>query len=210
MTRRGRDADELRARFLANREQVRSWIGAWDIPEIVWTDDFNEVPLPWLVSERDRKDWLKRHAPFMDRYDWLFLGRPLTPGVREVRALWEFEPVHRFARLDLTITSVCDPEYLAEKLALGVHHAGLKGWRDADVEPVYHWLIEGVATRPLNNGVNGSKRSGFVLLRFTRFPTGDGDVMVRLTASVTDRALDGSLLDDDGVSIPGTGTEPAP
>ncbi|EWM63797.1 MULTISPECIES: hypothetical protein [Micromonospora] len=198
-----RQRDELRAAFLANRERVRTWLDAWEIPEVVWTDEFNEIPLPWIVREQDRESWLKHHAPFLDAYDWLFVGRPLTPGVREVRALWHFGPAHRFAELDLTITSVCDPEYLAEKLTLAVHHAGLKGWRDADAQPLYQWLVEGVHTMPLGNGVRGSNRSGFVLLRFSRFPTSDGDVIVRLTAAETDRALDGSPLDDDGVSVPG-------
>lgn len=201
MKRTGR-TDELRAKFLANRERVRSWFEAWDIPEVVWTEDFNEVPSPWLVLEGDRERWLKRHAPFMDEYDWMFFARPLTPGVREVRALWRFGAAHRFAELDLTIVSVCDPEYLAEKLTMAVHHAGLRGWRDEDAQPVYEWLVEGVSTRPLGNGVRGSTRSGFVLLNFSRFPTSDGDVAVRLTAVETDRALDGSPLDENGVSIP--------
>jgi hypothetical protein len=38
----GHQRDELRARFLANRERVRSWLEAWDIPEVVWTDEFSE------------------------------------------------------------------------------------------------------------------------------------------------------------------------
>jgi len=202
MTGRGRQGDELRAQFIANRERVRSWMGAWEIPEIVWTDEFSEVPTSWIVPERDRASWLKRHAPFLDQYDWLLFGRPLTPGVREVRVRWHFGAAHRFEELDLTIVSVCDPEYLAEKLTLAVHRAGLKGWRDEDAPPLYQWLLEGVRTTPLDNAVRGNKRSGFVLLNFTRFPTSDGDVIVRVTATETDRALDGSPLDGDGVSIP--------
>ena len=202
MTGRRRQGDELRAQFMANRERVRSWLGAWEIPEIVWTDEFSEVPSPWIVPERDRASWLKRHAPFLDEYDWMFFGRPLTPGVREVRVQWHFGAAHRFEKLDLTIISVCDPGYLAEKLTLAVHHAGLKGWRPEDAQPLYQWLVDGVSTTPLDDGVRGSKRSGFVLLNLTRFPTSDGDVIVRLTAVETDRALDGSPLDGDGVSIP--------
>ncbi|MEU1844170.1 hypothetical protein [Micromonospora sediminicola] len=199
---RRRQHDELRARFLANRDRVRSWREAWEIPEVVWADEFNEVPSPWIVLEKDRASWLTLHAPFMDAYDWMFFGRPLTPDVREVRVRWQFGAGHRFAELDLTIVSVCDPAYLAEKLTLAIHHAGLKGWRDEDAQPVYQWLVEGVSTTPLDNGVRGNKRSGFVLLRFSRFPTSDGDVAVRLTVVETDRALDGSPLDADGVSIP--------
>ncbi|MEO3779506.1 hypothetical protein ABGB16_22225 [Micromonospora sp. B11E3] len=202
MLRRRRQHDELRAKFVANRERVRSWLETWEIPEVVWTDEFNEIPSPWVVLERDRESWLKRHAPFMDAYDWMFFGRPLTPGVREVRVRWQFGAAHRFEELDLTIVSVCDPAYLAEKLTLAVHRARLKGWRDEDAQPLHQWLVEGVRTTPLNNAVRGSKRSGFVLLNFTRFPTSDGDVSVQLTAVETDRALDGSPLDGDGISIP--------
>jgi hypothetical protein len=143
---RGHNGDEPRARFRANRDRVRSWSEAWEIPEVVWTDEFNEIPSPWVVSERDRANWLKVHAPTLDAYHWLFLGRPLTPGVREVRALWHFGPAHRFEKLDLTIISVCDPGYLAEKLTLAVHHAGLKGWRDEDAPSLHQPLDEdGVA-----------------------------------------------------------------
>lgn len=101
------------------------------------------------------------------------------------RALWHFGPAHRFAELDLTITSVCDPEYLAEKLTLAVHHAGLKGWRDADAQPLYQWLVEGVHTMPPRPRTAGEHPFGFVLLLVTRFPTSDGDVIVRLTAAET-------------------------
>jgi hypothetical protein len=201
MFERRRRHDEFRARYLANRDRVRSWREAWEIPEVVWADEFNEIPWPWIVLEKDRKSWLRIHAPVMDTYYWMFFGRPLTPGVREVRAQWQFGAGHRFAELDLTIVSVCDPAYLAEKLTLAVHHARLKGWRDEDARPVYEWLVEGVGTTPLDNAVRGNKRSGFVLLTFNRFPTSDGDVAVRLTAVETDRALDGSPLDADGVSI---------
>ncbi|WP_405096300.1 hypothetical protein [Micromonospora sp. NBC_01412] len=202
MTRRHHQHEELRNAFLANRERVRSWLEAWEIPEVVWTDEFNEVPSPWVVVERDRASWLKRHAPFMDEYDWMFFARPLSPGVREVRALWHFGAGHRFEKLDLTIISLCDPGYLAEKLTMAVHHADLKSWRDEDAQSLYQWLVNGVSTTPIGGGVRGSNRLGFVLLDFTRFPTPDGDVTVRLTAVETDRALDGSPLDDDGVSIP--------
>lgn len=202
MIRREHQRDELRAKFLANRERVRSWLDAWEVPEVVWTDEFSEVPSPWVVLERDRATWLKRHAPFMDEYRWMFLGRPLSPGVREVRVCWHFGAAHRFQELDLTVVCVCDPGYVAEKLTLAVNHANLKGWRAEDAQPLYQWLVDGVHTTPLNNGVRGDKRLGFVLLNFTRFPTSEGDVIVRLTAVETDRALDGSPLDGDGVSIP--------
>ncbi|MGC4806642.1 hypothetical protein [Micromonospora sp. DT233] len=199
---RRRQHDELRAKFLANRERVRSWLDAWELPEVVWTDEFNDVPSPWVVLERDRDNWLRSRAPFLDAYDWMFFGRPLTPGVREVRVRWHFGAAHRFEALELTIISVCDPGYLAEKLTLAVHHARLRGWRDEDAQPLHRWLVEGVSTRPLDDAVRGSKRSGFVLLSFTRFPTSDGNVIVQLTVVETDRALDGSPLDGDGVSIP--------
>lgn len=162
MTGRGNQGDELRARFTANRERVRSWTGAWEIPEIVWTDEFSEVPSPWIVPERERASWLKRHAPFLDEYDWMFLGRPLTPGVREVRVQWHFGAAHRFEKLDLTIISVCDPGYLAEKLTLAVHHAGLKGWRAEDAQPLYQWLVDGVGTTPVDNGVRGDRAEAYL------------------------------------------------
>ncbi|MFJ8582898.1 hypothetical protein [Micromonospora sp. NPDC093277] len=168
----------------------------------MWVDEFNEVPSPWIVLERDRDNWLKDHAPFLDTYDWMFFGRPLTPGIREVRAIWRFGAGHRFESFELTITSACDPGYLAEKLTTAIHHARLKGWREEDAQPLHQWLVEGVSTRPLNDSVRGNKRSGFVLMEFIRFPTRDGDVMVSLNAVETDRALDGSPLADDGGAIP--------
>ncbi|MGV9766445.1 hypothetical protein [Micromonospora tulbaghiae] len=199
---RRRRHEELRAKFLTNRDRVRSWWEDWEIPEVVWADEFNDVPSPWIVLEQDRESWLRIHAPVTDTYFWMFRGRPLTPGVREVRARWQFGAGHRFEELDLTIASVCDPAYLAEKLTLAVHQARLKGWRDEDAQPVYQWLVEGVGMTPLGNGVRGTKRLGFVLMTFSRFPDTEGNVIVRLTAVETDRAQDGSPLDADGVSIP--------
>ncbi|MBU8860830.1 MULTISPECIES: hypothetical protein [unclassified Micromonospora] len=199
---RRRRHEELRAKFLANRDRVRSWWEDWEIPEVVWADEFNDVPAPWIVLEQDRENWLKTHAPVSDTYFWMFLGRPLTPGVREVRVRWQFGAGHRFEELDVTIVSVCDPSYLAEKLTLAVHQARLKGWREEDAQPVYQWLVEGVGMTPLDNAVRGTQRMGFVLMTFSRFPDTDGDVIVRLTAVETDRAQDGSPLDADGVSIP--------
>lgn len=199
---RRRRHEELRAKFLTNRDRVRSWWEDWEIPEVVWADEFNDVPSPWIVLEQDRESWLRIHAPVTDTYFWMFRGRPLTPGVREVPARWQFGAGHRFEELDLAIVSVCDPAYLAEKLTLAVHQARLKGWRDEDAQPVYQWLVEGVGMTPLGNAVRGTKRLGFVLMTFSRFPDTDGNVIVRLTAVETDRAQDGSPLDADGVSIP--------
>ena len=199
---RRRRHEELRAKFLTNRDRVRSWWEEWEIPEVVWADEFNEVPSSWIVLEQDRESWLKHDAPVMDAYDWSFFGRPLTPGIREVRLRWQFGAGHRFEELDLTIVSVCDPAYLAEKLTLAVHQARLKGWRDEDAQSVYQWLVEGVGVTPLGDAVWGNNRSGFVLLKFSRFPASDGNVIVQLTAVETDRAQDGSPLDADGVSIP--------
>ncbi|MEU4968703.1 GNAT family N-acetyltransferase [Streptomyces smyrnaeus] len=64
-----RETDALRAKFVTNRETVRSWTARWECPEVEWPP-FDEVPGPWVVAPRERKRWLEQHAPFLDTYRW--------------------------------------------------------------------------------------------------------------------------------------------
>ena len=82
-------ADELREKFITNREQVRSWLTGWDCPELTWPP-FAEVPQPWVVRPGEERGWLNRHAPSMTEYRWLCIGQPTIPDVTHGFGLWEF------------------------------------------------------------------------------------------------------------------------
>ena len=196
-----RRAEDLRERFVANREQVRSWVARWDCPEVAWPA-VPEIPSPWFVPAGGEQDWFERHAPFLDRYQWFLEASPLVEGVSQVRGDWLFAEGHAFERLEIRTRTVADPAYLAHRLATAVHAAALKGWTDADVQPLHDWLFEGLDSRPLEHGVRGRNRSGFVLLEFVRMPQGANEIGVQLTATLTDTALDGSPLHGDGRSLP--------
>ena len=205
-------ADELRAKFLANREKVRSWVADWDCPEIAWLE-VSAIPLPWVVGEEGEQTWLEHQAPFMDQYQWLLEARPLARGVTHVRGDWRFAEGHEFERLEIHTRTVADPEYLAEILTLGVNAAALKGWTQADTQPVYEWLFEGFDRRPMENMVTGRHRSGFILLDFMRSPAvmvragavvrpSRTEINVRLRLTLTTTDLGGSPLDSNGEPIP--------
>lgn len=140
-------ADELRAKFIANREKVRSWIADWDCPEIVWPE-VPAVPLPVGVAKGGEQAWLKHRAPFMDRYQWLLEARSVTQGVAHVWAYWQFREGHELERLEIHTRTVADPEYLAEALTLGVNAAALKGWREADAQSVLNGSLKDSTSDP--------------------------------------------------------------
>jgi hypothetical protein len=154
------------------------------------------------VGTGGERDWFERHAPFLDEYHWLLEGRPLADGITEFSGAWWFAAGHEFERLELRTRTVAHPGYLAERLATGVHAAGLKGWTDADLRPFHEWLFEGLDTRPMDDGVRGQTRFGFVLAELLRVPlataTGIG---VALTVRLTGTALDGTPLNSDGEPV---------
>lgn len=192
-----RAADELRAKFVANREKVRSWTARWECPEVEWPA-FPEVPRPWLVSPREQGRWMDLHAPFMDEYQWFLEGRPVAQGVAEVWARWEFGAGHEFECLTIHFRSVLDPDYLAEKLALGIQAAALKGWQDDDVHGLYDWLREGVNHCVGSGMVRGTHRTGFLVSEMTCAAVSRTEVITEARTTLTDTALDGTPLNADG------------
>lgn len=192
------DPDELRAKFVANREKVRSFITGWACPEVEWPA-FAEIPLPCMVPKGQEQEWLKRRAPFVGEYHWLLQARPLVADIRSLWAHWNFAEGHEFQLLEIEVQSVPDPGYLAEKLTLGAHAAALKGWRPGDAHELHAWLFEGLDSRPLDDGVRGQKRTGFILFKLLRFPVaGANEISAKLSMTLTDTALDGSPLDAGG------------
>lgn len=194
-------ANELRELFIANRARARAWVTNWDCPEIAWPA-VPAVPTSWSVIEGHEEAWLKRHAPFMDQYHWFLEAEPLEQGITHVRGNWWFGRGHEFERLEFRTRTVADPPYLAEMLSLGVNAAGLKGWSAADTQFVHEWLLDGLDSRPMSNGVKGRNRIGFVLLDFFRTPHSRTEINVQLDVTLTDAALDGSPLDGSGEPAP--------
>ncbi|WP_367038327.1 hypothetical protein [Streptomyces sp. Je 1-332] len=192
-----RDADELRAKFVANREKVRSWTRRWECPEVEWPA-FPEIPKPWVIHPRAQKSWLDRHAPFMDEYQWLLEARPVAEGVAELWALWEFGGGHEFERLTIRFRTFLDPDYVAERLALGIRAAGLKGWQDDDVHDLYDWLRDGVNHCVDSGMVRGKHRSGFLLSEMTCAVVSRTEVSTETRTTLTDTTLDGARLNADG------------
>jgi len=194
-----REIAQLRDRFVANREQVRSWTGRWDCPEVRWPE-FTDIPSPWVVPPGDEQDWLDRHAPFLDGYQWFLQAQPVAQGVSQVVATWSFAERHAFERLDIEMRTFADPRYLSEKLALGAHAAQLKGWQDEDLRGLFEWLLQGLDSRPISDMVRGQRRSGFILFEILRSPHSQQEITARLRMTLTDVALDGSPLNNDGRS----------
>lgn len=191
------DADELRAKFVANREKARSWAERWECPEVEWPA-FPEVPSPWAIGPREHDRWLDRYAPFMNEYQWFLEARPVAAGVNELRASWEFGAGHDFERLTMRFRSVLDPNYLAEKLALGIRAAALKGWQDDDVHDLYDWLHEGVNECVGTSMVRGKFRVGFLLCEMTCAAVSRTEVITEARTTLTDTALDGASLNAGG------------
>ncbi|MFC8718801.1 hypothetical protein [Kitasatospora sp. NPDC057198] len=196
--RKRREADEARAKFLANRERVRSWTGRWECPEVVWPA-FEEVPGPWVALPGERDRWLELHAPSLERYDWFLEATPVVDGVEELWALWEFRAGHEFERLTIRFESVHDPEYLAERLALGVEAAAFEDWQDGDAQSVHEWLLDGIGgVESPGRMVQGKHRVGFVLLEMSCAVASSTDVTTELRVSPTTTSLDGRPLKPDG------------
>ncbi|MET9734840.1 hypothetical protein ABZZ79_30635 [Streptomyces sp. NPDC006458] len=195
--RRRREAEELRAKFVANRDKVRAWQERWDCPEVEWPP-FTETPFPHVVAPWDLADWLERRAPHLVRYEWLLEARPVARGVGELIGHWEFGAGHRFEQLRIRFRSVLDPDYLAEKLALGIRAAGLKGWREEDVQGLYDWLHEGVSSLVGTGMVHGRHRTGFVMNDLTCAAVSRTEVITEVRSTLTDTAMDGTPLKPDG------------
>jgi WD40 domain-containing protein len=194
-------ADELRAAFLANRERVRSWVADWYIPEVAWPE-VPLVPSPWVVPERDRQRWLEEYVPYLPDYRWSLDAAPRYDGITRVSGSWWFGQGHELDRLEIRTTTVTDPQYLAEKLALGVDAAALHGWSEGDAQPVYEWLLELIGTRPLNHGVRAKNRIGHVLVEATRLRHSRTECDMQVVVTETYTAIDGSPLDESGRPIP--------
>ncbi|MGC0327677.1 hypothetical protein RKD23_000667 [Streptomyces sp. SAI-170] len=194
---RRHEADELRARFEANRDKVRSWQGRWEIPEVEWSP-VEDTPFSWIVLPRQQRQWLRDHAPHLKRYEWIVEARPVAEGIGEVWGHWEFSEGHRFERLTLHFRSVLDPDYLAEKLALGIGAAELKGWRDEDLQGVYEWLGQGLTDVAGSGGIRGQHRAGFLLNAMTCFAISRTEVVTEVRTTLTDTSMDGTPLKADG------------
>lgn len=194
-----RQDEESGSRFLANREQVRSWMSGWACPEIAWPR-LPDTPDPWTGTERE---WLDRGVRATQEYFWILEAQPLARGITSVVAGWWFGAGHTFERLDIEFRSVADPPYLAEMLTLGAHAASLKGWRDEDVPALHAWLFAGIDSRPVGQMLRGTKRTGFILFELVRAPLSSRDrILTRLRMTLTDTALDGTPLNAMGGTPP--------
>ncbi|MGW4807696.1 hypothetical protein [Kitasatospora sp. NPDC004272] len=196
--RKRREADDARAKFIANRERVRAWTGRWECPEADWPA-FEEVPGPWVVLPSERDRWLDLHAPSLERYHWLLEATPRANGLDELWAFWEFRAGHEFERLTIRFGTVHDPAYLAERLALAVEAAAFEGWQDGDAQSVHDWLLDGIGG-VLGPGrmVRGKHRVGFVLLEMLCAVASSTDVTTELRVSLTTTSLEGRPLKPDG------------
>jgi hypothetical protein len=134
----------------------------------------------------------------MDEYRWLLEARPVAQGVNELWGEWEFGAGHEFESLTIRFRSVLDPDYLAEKLALGIRAAALKGWQDDDVHDLYDWLREGVNQCTDSGMVRGKHRTGFLVSEMTCAAISRTEVITEARTTLTDTALDGTPLNADG------------
>ena len=189
--------DELRARFLANQAQVRSWMVNWDCHEIVWAE-FPEAPvLTASLKESDEWWWHTNRAPWMRNHIWPLSARPRGESMPAVRAAWWFDTDHMFQELAIHVECVLDPEYLAEMLALGVHAAQLKGWLQEDTHTLHGNLYNALDQRPLDRNVWLSGRSGFVVFDFhRRHPLLTKEFQIQLELKPTTTARDGTPLNE--------------
>ncbi len=192
-----RQADELRAKLVANAAQVKAWATDQEWPEIAWPA-VGRLPIPWIVSPEQEQAWIERHAPGAANYDWFLEARPLTDGIESVTAMWMFGTGHEFDELKIRTITVPDPEYLAGALARCLHAAGLRGWTADDTQGTAEWLYEATASCTPGQFLSGKERCGFTLLHVVCSASRPGRLGVELRATPTTTALDGRPLDDDG------------
>ncbi|WP_405059295.1 hypothetical protein OG474_42130 [Kribbella sp. NBC_01505] len=191
------DADELRAKFVANRERVRAWTTQWYCPEVDWLA-FREFPYQCLPSQERR--WLEQQAPFISEYEWFLEAKPHPgTGVGRVFGHWQFGPGHTFKQLDIEIRAWPDPQYLADRLARSVHAAGLGDWRDDDLPALFDWLLEGLQMMPLSQFIQGERRVGPTRFEIGRWPSAVDPEAIRATLAIkpTTTTLAGSTLSAD-------------
>jgi hypothetical protein len=62
--------------------------------------------------------------------------------------------------LDLRIDSLCDPDYLAEKLSLAADAAAFPGWQPGDLASLRDWIRDMTDMQPHSKAVGGYKRLG--------------------------------------------------
>jgi hypothetical protein len=190
----------LRAKFVANRERVRSWLDDWECREVAWEQGFSEFPSSWGVARGEEAYWLETVVPSMDEYEWILSAAGPDRGIDELTVVWRFAE-HEFSELKVEFRSVADPAYLAEKLALAAHAAALGGWTEDDLQDLHGWIFDGLGSRPLNQTVTGKNRLGVNLFVLERWPYGNGFLSV-LRVTPTKTTLDGVPLDDQGVPRP--------
>jgi hypothetical protein len=183
---------ELRAKYMANSERVQRFFATWDIPEVVW-DPFAAAPA--VEDALDVDSW----APHLDQYRWMRHGEPRVDGLFSVVAEWRFTTVHQFEALFLRIECLCDPDYLAEKLAYAANAAAFPGWQPSDTAAVHKWFRNMTDMQPHQDSVGGYHRSRFVLFDLDRFPGATQGVIVTVKITLTDKVLDGTALDSGGV-----------
>ncbi|CAM5520197.1 hypothetical protein SAURM35S_02091 [Streptomyces aurantiogriseus] len=98
----------------------------------------------------------------------------------------------------MRVRSVLGPDYLAEKLALGIGAATLGGRQDDDVHDLYDWLREGVNHCADSGTVRGKHRTGFLLFEMTCAVVSRTKVITEVRTTLTETASDGTPLDADG------------
>ena len=183
----------MQAKFFANREQVRRFQAAWNVPEVVWDKPIDTLTLGFAEPATANR-WLRDRKP----YKWLVSGEPRVSGLTKVLAEWQFSADHEFEALELRIDSLCDPGFLAEKLSLAADAASFPGWQPADLLSLRNWIRDMTDMKPHSKTVGGYKRLGFVLFDLDRILGVTSGVSTFLKITLTDKALDGTPLNHGG------------
>jgi hypothetical protein len=147
-------------------------------------------------------DTVNRELLDHEPYQWFLGGEPRVTGLTGVVAEWKFSADHEFESLDLRIDSLCDPDYLAEKLSLAADAAAFPGWQPADLRSLRDWIRDMTDMEPHSKTVGGYKRLGFVLFDLDRILGGTSGVITTVKITLTDKALDGTPLDVSGFPSP--------
>jgi hypothetical protein len=172
-----------------NRERVRRFRAAWNIPEVVWEERTNTPADP---GRADRS--LRVEQP----YNWALIGEGIVTGLTSVVAKWQFSADHEFEALYLQVESAGDPDYLAEKLSLAAEAAAFPSWQRGDLRSLDDWIGDLSGTLPASRIVSGYKRLGFVLFDLRRFPLPSGGFATTMNVTLTDTALNGTPLGRGG------------